>query len=210
VTAGGAAREGGHDHQLVTIPARRGKAARVRAGQRVRLVNTHGTQVVDAWAFNAGDATEWMSMEASRAWFMKLAAAVGDTFVTNRRRPILTLVEDTSGCAHDTLMAPCDPHRYGLLGVEGYHDNCRDNLHAALAALGITIPATPPSLNVFMNIPWTADGRLAWGEPVSPPGSYAVFRAEMDVVIALSACPQDILPINGRTGRTTDAHFAVE
>jgi len=127
--------------ELVTIPARRGKAAHVSAGQRVRVVNTHGTQVVDAWAFNARDVTEWMSMEASRAWFMKLAAAVGDTFVTNRRRPILTLVEDTSGCAHDTLMAPCDPHRYGLLGVEGYHDNCRDNLHAALAALGVTIPA---------------------------------------------------------------------
>ena len=56
----------------------------------------------------------------------------------------------------------------------------------------------------------TADGRLAWGEPVSPAGSYALFRAEMDLVIAFSACPQDILPINGRTGRTTDAHFAVE
>ena len=195
---------------LTTIPARRGMAARVPAGQRVRVVNTHGTQVVDAWAFSAGDATEWMAMEASRAWFMKLAAAVGDTFVTNRRRPILTLVEDTSGCAHDTLMAPCDPHRYGLLGVEGYHDNCRDNLHAALAALGVTIPATPPSLNLFMNIPWTADGRLAWGEPLSTPGSYVVFRAEMDLVIAFSACPQDILPINGRTGRTTEAAFRIE
>jgi uncharacterized protein YcgI (DUF1989 family) len=195
---------------LVTIPARRGVAARVSAGRRIRIVNTHGTQVVDAWAFNAADPAEWMSMEASRAWFMKLAAAVGDAFVTNRRRPILTLVEDTSGCAHDTLMAPCDAWRYGLLGVQGHHDNCRDNLHAALARLGITIPATPPSLNVFMNIPWTADGRLAWGEPVSPPGSAAVFRAEMDLVIAFSACPQDILPINGRTGHTTEAHFAVE
>ena len=149
-------------------------------------------------------------MEASRAWFMKLAAGVGDSFVTNHRRPILTLVEDTSGCAHDTLMAPCDPHRYGLLGVKGHHDNCRDNLHAALAELGLTIPATPPSLNLFMNIPWSAEGRLAWGEPVSTPGSYALFRAEMDVVIAFSACPQDILPINGRSGRTTEAHFAVE
>ena len=98
---------------LVTIPARRGIAARVRAGQHVRIVNTHGTQVVDAWAFSAADPTEWMAMEASRAWFLKLAAAVGDSFVTNRRRPILTLVEDTSGCAHDTLMAPCDRHRYG-------------------------------------------------------------------------------------------------
>jgi len=196
--------------ELVTIPARGGKAARVRAGQRIRVVNTHGTQVVDAWAFSAQDPSEWMAMEASRASFMKLAAAVGDTFVTNQRRPILTLVEDTSGCAHDTLMAPCDAPRYGLLGVQGYHDNCRDNLHAALAELGLTIPATPPSLNLFMNIPWTADGRLAWGEPVSAPGSHAVFRAEMDLVIAFSACPQDILPINGRTGRTTGAHFAVE
>ena len=195
---------------LVTIPARRGKAARVRAGQRIKIVNTHGTQVVDTWAFNAQDPAEWMAMEASRAWFLKLAAAVGDTFVTNRRRPILTLVEDTSGCAHDTLIAPCDADRYGLLGVAGYHDNCRDNLHTALAELGITIPATPASLNVFMNIPWTADGRLAWGEPVSTPGSYAIFRAEMDLVAACSACPQDILPINGRAGHTTEAHFAIE
>ena len=93
---------------LVTIPARSGKAARVSAGQRIKIVNTHGTQVVDVWAFNALDLTEWMSMEASRVSFMKLAAAVGDTFVTNQRRPILTLVEDTSRCAHDTLMAPCD------------------------------------------------------------------------------------------------------
>ena len=196
--------------EIVTIPARRGMAARVAAGQRLRVINTHGSQVVDTWAFSARDATEWMSMEASRAWFLRLAAAVGDTFVTNQRRPILTLVEDTSGGAHDTLIAPCDAPRYRLLGVEGHHDNCRDNLHAALAALGITVPATPAPLNLFMNIPWTADGRLAWGEPVSTPGSYALFRAEMDLVVAFSACPQDILPINGRTGQTTEAHFSIE
>ena len=196
--------------EIVTIPARRGMAARVAAGQRIRVINTHGSQVVDTWAFSARDAAEWMSMEASRAWFLRLAAAVGDTFVTNQRRPILTLVEDTSGGAHDTLIAPCDAPRYRLLGVEGHHDNCRDNLHAALAALGITIPATPSPLNLFMNIPWTADGRLAWGEPVSTPGSYALFRAEMDLVVAFSACPQDILPINGRTGQTTEAHFSIE
>jgi len=166
--------------------------------------------VVDTWAFSARAAAEWMSMEASRASFLRLAAAVGDTFVTNQRRPILTLVEDTSGGAHDTLIAPCDAPRYRLLGVEGHHDNCRDNLHAALAALGITIPATPSPLNLFMNIPWTADGRLAWGDPISTPGSFALFRAEMDLVVAFSACPQDILPINGRTGQTTEAHFSIE
>ena len=119
--------------------------------------------MVDTWAFSAEDPTEWMSMEASRAWFLKLAAAVGDSFVTNRRRPILTLVEDTSGGAHDMLMAACDLHRYGLLGVKGHHDNCRDNLHAALKELGVTIPATPSPLNVFMNIPWTAAGAAVVG-----------------------------------------------
>ena len=196
--------------EIVTIPARRGMAARVAARQRIRVINTHGSQVVATWAFSARDATEWMSMEASRAWFLRLAAAVGDAFVTNQRRPILTLVEDTSGGAHDTLIAPCDVPRYRLLGVDGHHDNCRDNLHAALAGLGITIPATPSPLNLFMNIPWTADGRLAWGEPVSTPGSYVRFRAEMDLVVAFSACPQDILPINGRTGQTTEAHFSIE
>jgi uncharacterized protein YcgI (DUF1989 family) len=196
--------------ELVTIPARGGKAARARAGQHIRIVNTHGTQVVDAWAFSGEDPTEWMAMEASRAWFLKLAAAVGDSFVTNRRRPTLTLVEDTSGCAHDTLIAPCDAYRYRLLGVTGYHENCRDNLHAALGELGVAVPATPPSLNVFMNIPWTPDGRLSWGEPVSAPGSHVLFRAEMDVVVAFSACPQDILPINGTSGRTTEAHFRIE
>jgi uncharacterized protein YcgI (DUF1989 family) len=196
--------------ERLTIPARRGAAARVAKGQRVTVINTHGAQVVDTWAFAASDVAEWMSMECSRAWFLKLRASVGDTFLSNQRRPILSLVEDTSGGAHDTLMAACDAPRYRLLGVEGHHDNCRDNLHAALAALGIRAPATPSPLNLFMNIPWSADGALAWAEPVSAPGSHVVLRAEMDLVIAFSACPQDILPINGKTGTTTEAHFRIE
>jgi uncharacterized protein YcgI (DUF1989 family) len=61
-----------------------------------------------------------------------------------------------------------------------------------------------------MNIPWTPDGRLAWGEPISTPGSHVVLRAELDLVIAFSACPQDILPINGRARRPTQAHFEVD
>jgi uncharacterized protein len=195
---------------MLTIPARRGVAARVGKGQRIKVINTHGAQVVDTWAFSAADATEWMSMEASRAWFMKLRAALGDTFLTNQRRPILSLVEDTSGGAHDTLMAACDAPRYRLLGVEGHHDNCRDNLHAGLAALGVEVPATPSPLNLFMNIPWSPEGALAWAEPVSTPGSYVVLRAEMDLVIGFSACPQDLLPINGRTGHTTEAHVSIE
>ena len=120
---------------MIEIPARRGIAARLGKGQLVRVVNTHGQQVVDAWAFNADDLAEFMSMEHSRVAIGHIIPAIGDSLVTNRRRPILTLVEDTSGGIHDTLFAACDRWRYQLLGAQGHHDNCTDYLFAAMAAL---------------------------------------------------------------------------
>ena len=125
---------------LQTIPARRGKAIRVSQGQSVKIVNTHGNQVVDLWAFNAGDLREYMGMEHCRAFWTRLFPVEGDKMVTNRRRPILTLTKDGSPGRHDTLIAPCDNERYGLLGCTHYHDNCRDNMHAGLAELGLFIP----------------------------------------------------------------------
>ncbi len=106
-------------------------------------------------------------------------------------------------------MAACDNYRYQLLGCTEYHDNCTDNLAAALKALGLTPPETPSPLNLFMNIPWTAEGQLSWGAPVSKPGDYVILEAAMDLVIAFSACPQDILPINGEACRPTEAHFQI-
>ena len=195
--------------ETVTIPARRGKAALVAPGRHIKVINTHGQQVVDAWAFNAADVSEYMSMEHSRPYFMKLRPQESDTFVTNRRRPILTLVEDRASGVHDTLMAACDQTRYKLLGHMGYHENCADNLRVAMAELGFDELPVPSPLNLFMNIPWTEGGELSWREPVTKPGDYVVLRAEMSLVIAFSACPQDILPINGRTGKPTEAHFEV-
>ena len=194
---------------LVTIPARRGKAAFVAAGQTVRIVNTHGAQVVDTWAFSRHDLSEFMSMEHSRTAMLRLRPRIGDALVTNHRRPILTLTEDTAGGVHDTLIAACDSYRYEGLGCTEYHDNCTDNLAVALAELGLTPPETPSPLNLFMNIPWTVDGAVSFDPPVSTPGSHVALRAEMDVVIAFSACPQDILPINGTARRPTEAHFAI-
>lgn len=194
----------------VTIPARRGKAAHVRQGQVVKVINTHGDQVVDTWAFNAQDLKEFMSMEHSRPHMLKTIPIVGDIMRSNKRRPILTLVEDTSGGIHDTLMAACDCHRYKFLGVEEYHDNCEDNLHAAMREIGLEAPETPSPLNLFMNIPVKPDRSLSFEAPVSTPGSYVALRAEMDLVIAFSACPQDILPINGVGHMPTEAHFTVE
>ena len=199
---------------LVTIPARGGKAAFVEAGQRIRVINTHGQQVVDTWAFRRDELTEFMSMEHSRTFLSRIMARVGDSMVTNHRRPILTLVEDTtvegdSAGIHDTLLAACDRYRYELLGCEGYHDNCTDNLAAGLAELGLTPAETPSPWNLFMNIPVASDGTVSFEAPVSRPGDYVTLRAEMDCVLAFSACPQDIVPINGVDCIPTEAHFQI-
>jgi uncharacterized protein YcgI (DUF1989 family) len=196
---------------MIEIPARRGKAAFVKAGQVITVINTHGEQVVDTWAFNRADLKEFMSNEHTRAHSLRLVPKVGDILRTNHRRPILTLVEDTSGGTHDTLIAACDRYRYQFLGVKEYHDNCTDNLMAGMKELGLDAPEVPSPLNLFMNIPWQMDGRLSFEAPPRPvPGSYVKLKAEMDLVIAFSACPQDLLPINGTTGKTVEAHFTVE
>src|SRR6476620_5337178 len=120
---------------MIEIPARRGKALHLRRGQKARVINTKGQQVVDTWAFNAADVHEFMSMEHSRVAIGRIIPAIGDALVTNKRRPILTLTEDNSGGIHDTLFAACDRWRYEVLGCTGYHDNCTDHLAAALAEL---------------------------------------------------------------------------
>ena len=194
---------------LICIPARRGKAVPVGRGQSVRVINTHGQQVVDTWAFRLDDPTEFMSMEHSRTFLGRIMPLVGESMVTNRRQPILTLAEDTSGGVHDTLLAACDKYRYELLGCEGYHDNCTDNLAAALAELGLAPPETPSPWNLFMNIPVAPDGSVSFEPPVSRPGDHVTLRAEMDCVVVFSACPQDMVPINGVDCIPTEAHFQI-
>ena len=194
---------------IQTIPARSGTAARLARGRSVRVINTHGQQVVDTWAFSARDSAEFMSMEHTRASLRRAIPAVGDSYRTNRRRAILTVTGDTSPGVHDTLIASCDPHRYAELGHVGHHDNCTENLHAALAALGVTAPETPCPLNLFMNIAILEGGALDWRAPVSQPGDAITLRAEMDCIVAFSACPMDLLPINGPEGRPTEAHFEI-
>ena len=146
-------------------------------------------------------------MEQCRATWTKMCPEVGDHLYSNRRRPIFTLEEDTSPGRHDTVMAPCDNERYALLGCTEYHDNCRDNMHAALLELGVFVPFTPGSINLFMNIPWTEDGKLSFDPPLSKPGDYVLLRAELDCIAVMSCCPQDILAINNKN--TVDAHYEI-
>ena len=117
--------------------------------------------------------------------------------MTQQRRPILLFQEDHSPAKHDMLVAACNPSRYALLGVKGWHASCEENLLTCLRALGHTVEVPQP-INLFTNIPLTPQGELDWQPALTAPGDYLVFRAEMDVIICASSCPQDIVAINDR------------
>ena len=191
------------------IRARYGKAARVQRGQIVTVINTFGSQVLDTWAFNSSDVTEYMSMEHTRSINSRIYPRVRDSLVTNRRRPILTIIEDTSPGFHDTVLCACNRYIYQELGADASHRSCEDNLHEALHELGLEIHGTPGPLNLFMNTPVMSDGSIDRRPPQSKPGDSIVMRAEMDLVIVFSACPQDITPINGPELTPRDARFEV-
>ena len=147
-------------------------------------------------------------MPHTRNGCRKLVPVVGECFVTTLRRPILTLVEDTLPGVHDTLIPCCDSARYAELGYEN-HASCADNMAYGLSALGIDPPAPPAPLNIFMNIPVGPTGRIEIVPPVSAPGDYIVLGAEIDCVVALSACPHDIFPVNGAEATPRDVAYTV-
>jgi len=195
---------------LEVVPARHGKAVPLARGQTVKVINTHGTQVLDTWSFGRDDMREFMSMEHSRSFNSKIMLGVGDSYVSERRRPMLKVIEDTSPGIHDTLLCACNRYIYEEQGCREYHRNCADNLHEALSALGCTFPFTPGPLNLFMNIPVDPDHSIRRLPPASRAGDFVRLRAEMDLVVVFSACPQDMSPINGDAKTPRDAHYVVE
>ncbi|KAF9630549.1 hypothetical protein BFW01_g1111 [Lasiodiplodia theobromae] len=260
------------DPPIQVIPARRGAATLVRRRQRIKIINTSGTQVVDTWAFAlptaasdsnsnpdaplfpaatassltsysspaniAASVSEYASMSHTRASLCKTHPGVGDVLRSQKRASMMTIVEDTSPGVHDTLIAACDRWRFAELGVEGYHESCTDNCWDALDALLSTSSSLPEAgsglglnpeqrdglrqlqarlggrvpdpFNLFMNIPTVGTAYvkdLSFEHPVTKPGDYVVLRAERDVVVVMSACPQDVLDINAKM--PSDAHFQV-
>ena len=192
-----------------TVPARCGVAVRLKPGQRLSVINVHGTQVGDFWAFNAEDLGEYLSLEHVHADIRSILPKAGDRLITNARRPILQFEEDTSSGVHDTVIAACDVYRYRQLGCEDYHDNCTDNLRMALIAIGERAPAIPAPFNLWMKVPVAADGKVELLPTETAAGDRVVFRAEMPAIAAISACPMDLIPLNGPDGTPAELAFEV-
>jgi uncharacterized protein YcgI (DUF1989 family) len=182
--------------ETIHIPAREGRGVSVRAGDRVRVIDPAGGQVADVFAFCIEDPSEYHSAEHTRVFVGHLFPRVGQQFVTNRRRPILTLEADDSPGVHDMLCAACDPTRYQGLGVEGWHASCQENLRDAMRRLGIDRVEVPQPINLFMNIPIGADAELGWLPAPTGPGDSTTLLAELDCYVVVSACPQDLVQIN--------------
>jgi uncharacterized protein YcgI (DUF1989 family) len=161
------------------------------------VIDVDGGQVADTWAFLADDPGEYHSAQHTRVHVGRLFPRPGEQFVTTTRRPILFFEEDASPGIHDMLCAACDRPRYVGLGVEEWHASCEENLQTALCALGVDPPRyAPQPINLFMNTPAQADTTIAWLPAPTKPGDYVQLRAELDLVLAVSSCPQDIVRIN--------------
>jgi len=191
------------------VGAGHGRAMRLAPGELLRITTVEGGQVADFWAFAADDPDEYLSMDHTRSVNSNIFVCVGSRLVSNRRRQLLSLVEDTASCRHDTLLCPCTGEIYRELGVTAPHRSCTANLHEALAEIGLSVPLTPASLNLFMNVPVAADGSVDRVPPPTGPGDSVLLRAETALVVVVSACPQDVTPINGARCVPTDLQLEV-
>ena len=170
----------------------------LEAGVRFRAIDVKGKQCGDLFAFSAADVNEYASAEHTRVSAGRLFPQVGGQFVTNRRRPILTLLGDHSPGKHDMLVAACDPTRFELLGVEGWHASCQENLQKVMGGFGHMDIQIPQPINIFTNIPVLDDRSLDWRPALTAPGDWIMFRTELPCYVVLTACPQDIMPINDK------------
>jgi len=195
--------------QKYTIAPRTGRAVHLIKGDVLTLINPSGHQVCDFWAFRFPNLNEYMSMAHCHTALNSIMPKPGDELVTNNRTAILRFVEDTSPGIHDTVIAACDAMRYQQLGAKEYHDNCTDNLRMALTAIGLSLPAIPAPFNVWMNIPIANDGAISWQPPASRKGDHVRFQALVDCVVVMSACPQDMTPVNGIDTQPDALEFSV-
>jgi urea carboxylase-associated protein 1 len=175
----------------------------VKKGQTFRILDLDGNQAVDTLFYNANDATERYSAVDTIQRQGKIYLTTGSVLYSSDGNPMLTITADTCG-RHDTLGGACSAEsnttRYAL-SKRPMH-NCRDSfMHAithsaCVIKRNITKRDIAANINFFMNVPVTSDGGLSFADGISAPGKYVEMRAEMDVLVLISNCPQLNNPCN--------------
>ena len=171
------------------IPPCSGRAVELDTGDELVVIDPMGQQVSDLTAFARDDLAEYLSSGRSIDYASKLWLTTGDVLYSNRSRPMFTIIEDTCG-RHDFTLTPCSKRMFELLYDEAEgRPGCEGNLAAALAPWGIDTDRVPIAFNIFMHV--TVDGEtgaIAVRPPLSRPGDFIRLRAEMPMVVAMTAC----------------------
>jgi uncharacterized protein len=169
-----------------------GAAFQLRTGQQLRVIDVDGEQVADFIAFNAADKTEWLSSGRSIDYANRIYLTKGDVLYSNRSRRMLTIVEDDVG-RHDFLLTPCSPETFQIIYKNTQpHPSCFGNLAEHLAPFGIAPDSIPTTFNIFMNVAIGAAGALEILPPLSKAGDSILLRAEMDLIVGLTACSAEM------------------
>ena len=164
----------------------------IKKGQLLKIIDPKGEQVSDLTAFSLEDKAEWLSSGRTIDYANKIYLTTGNLLYSNRSRPMLTIVEDTVG-RHDFLLTPCSPETFQIIyDNHEYHPSCFENLHTNLSQFGITPDMIPTTLNVFMNVVVLETGELRIDPPPSKAGDYIIFRAEMDLILGITACSAEM------------------
>jgi uncharacterized protein YcgI (DUF1989 family) len=173
--------------RTVEVPAREGRAVVVRAGETLRIIDVAGAQVADLVAFAESDEGEWLSSGRSFDYNQSLRPKTGYVLYSNRGQAMAHIVSDDVG-RHDWLYMPCSREMFRRQYEVDDSANCLDNLVAALRPWGVGADRIPTPLNLFMRVDIATDGGLTVLPPASRPGDAVALCAEMDLVVAVSAC----------------------
>lgn len=179
----------------IQVPARTAAVVAVKRGQILQVVDLEGQQVGDLMAYRSGDPSEYLSPAHTLSCLVKLMPETGDILFSNHRTPLFRITRDDVK-THDMVVPCCDPERYERDYDLPDHPSCLASLQKALADYGSDFAAPGESAwNVFMNNRHE-DGRIVTYEPEHGAGSAIDLEVLEDVVVALSACPQDLSPCN--------------
>ena len=175
--------------EMTRIPRRSGTAFELKRGQRLTVCDPEGEQVSDMVAYSKADPRELISNGRTFDYQDTIYLTTGHKLYSNRSNIMLHIERDDVG-RHDFLLTPCSKDTFRILyGDDDPHRGCFGNLAAALEPFGIGADAIPCAFNIFMNVPVNGDtGGFSVEPPLSTAGDCISFRAEMDLVIGLTAC----------------------
>jgi len=174
------------------IEPQTGTAFELSKGQSLRVIDLEGEQVADLMAFAGADKSEWLSSGRSIDYANSIYLTTGNVLYSNRSRPMLTIVADDVG-RHDFLLTPCSPETFEIIyRQQDYHPSCFENLSKHLAPFGIAHDSIPTTFNIFMNVEIARDGKLSILPPRSKAGDSITLRAEMDLIVGLTACSAEM------------------